>query len=189
MIIIIFRIRKVIKGTKVNVKKTIIFSAYFLAITSFFVYNSFLIGRFPIAYVAPYFAIAVGAAYCSYWYSKKTLSFQKVPNGNASSISFTIYAKGGLSIYLIYTVALTIRIVINFLFIGSEKFFFNNQESLLANNTAIAVLPLLSTDAATTTLALVVTDTLLIIGAGLLLGRNARILKYLYKEKQSEVEK
>jgi hypothetical protein len=188
MIIIIFRIRKVIQGTKVNVKKTIIFSAYFLAITSFFVYNSFLIGRFPVAYVILYFAIAVGAAYCSYWYSKRTLSFQKVPNGNASS-SFTIYAKGGLSIYLIYTVALTIRIVINFLFIGSEKFFFNNQESVLANNTAIAVLPLLSIDTATTTLALVVTDTLLIIGAGLLLGRNARILKYLYKEKLSEVEK
>jgi len=182
MIIIIFRIRKVIQGTKVNVKKTIIFSAYFLAITSFLVYNSFLIGGFPVGYVTPYFAIAVAAAYCSYWYSKRTLSFQKVPNGLASS--FTT-AKGGLSIYLIYTVALTIRIVINFLFIGSEKFFFNNQQSVLANNTAIAVLPLLSTDTATTTLALVVTDTLLIIGAGLLLGRNARILKYLYKEKQS----
>lgn len=187
MIIIIFRIRKVIQGTKVNVKKTIIFSAYFLAITSFFVYNSFLIGGFPVAYVTPYFAIAVGAAYCSYWYSKRTLSFLKIPNDNASS--FTIYAKGGLSIYLIYSVALTIRIVINFLFIGSEKFFFNNQESLLANNTAIAVLPLLSTDTATTTLALVVTDILLIIGAGLLLGRNARILKYLYKEKECAVDK
>jgi hypothetical protein len=182
MLIIIFRIRKVVQGTKVNVKRTIIFSAYFLAITSFFVYNSFLIGGFPVAYVTPYFAIAIGAAYCSYWYSKRTLSFEKIPNGSAGN--FTIYAKGGLSIYLIYTVALTIRIVINFLFIGSEKFFFSNQESVLANDTAIAVLPLLSTDPATTTLALVVTDTLLIVGTGLLLGRNTRILKYFYKEKQ-----
>src|SRR5947209_13069861 len=108
MIIIIFRIRKVIQGTKVNVKRTIIFSAYFLAITSFFVYNSFLISGFPVAYVNAYFAIAVGSAYCSYWYSKRTLSFHKIPDGNAGTGNFTIYAKGGLSIYLIYTVALTI---------------------------------------------------------------------------------
>ncbi|MGA9843100.1 MAG: hypothetical protein WBQ25_12360, partial [Nitrososphaeraceae archaeon] len=44
MIIIILRIRKAIQGTKVNVKRIIIFSAYFLGIASFLVYNSFLVG-------------------------------------------------------------------------------------------------------------------------------------------------
>src|SRR5205085_12309526 len=79
VIIVIFRIRKVIQGTKLNVKKTIIFSAYFVAITSFLLYNSFLIVGLPFAYVIPYFAIALGAAYCSYGYSKGTLSFRKLP--------------------------------------------------------------------------------------------------------------
>jgi hypothetical protein len=50
MIIVIFRIRKVIQGTKLNVKKTIIFSAYLVAITSFLLYDSFLIGGLPVAY-------------------------------------------------------------------------------------------------------------------------------------------
>ena len=67
MIIVIFRIRKVIQGTKLNVKKTIIFSAYFVAITSFLLYNSFLIGGLPVAYVIPYFAIALGASILFLW--------------------------------------------------------------------------------------------------------------------------
>jgi hypothetical protein len=71
-IIIIFRIKKAIQGTKVNVKKTIIFSAYFVAISSFLVYNSFLVGGVPVVYAVPYFAIVVAAAYCSYIYSKST---------------------------------------------------------------------------------------------------------------------
>jgi len=186
MIIVIFRIRKVIQGTKLNVKKTIIFSAYLVAITSFLLYDSFLIGGLPVAYVIPYFAITLGAAYCSYGYSKGTLSFRKLPNDEGGNSS--IYMKGGLSIYLIYIVALSIRIAINFLFIGSGKFYFNNQESVLANVTDIAIMPLLRLGPATTILAFVATDVLLIVGAGLLIGRNARVLTYYYKEKQIGVK-
>jgi hypothetical protein len=186
MITVIFRIREVIQGTKLNVKKTIIFSAYLVAITSFLLYNSFLIGGLPIAYVIPYFAIVLGAAYCSYGYSKGTLSFWKLPNDEDGNSS--IHMKGGLSIYLIYIVALSIRVVINFLFIGSGKFYFTNQESVLANGTDIAVMPLLRIGSATTILAFVSTDVLLIVGAGLLIGRNARVLKYYYEDKQIGVK-
>jgi uncharacterized membrane protein len=95
-IIIIFRIKKAIQGTKVNVKKTIIFSAYFVAISSFLVYNSFLVGRVPVVYAVPYFAVVVVAAYSSYIYSKRTLSFLKLPSDDGNSV---IYVKGGLPIF------------------------------------------------------------------------------------------
>jgi len=181
-IIIIFRIKKAIQGTKVNVKKTIIFSAYFVAISSFLVYNSFSVGSVPVVYAVPYFAVVVAAAYCSYIYSKRTLSFLKLPNEDGISV---IYVKGGLSIFLLYVAALIIRIAINFLFIGSEKLYFNNQQTILGNGTATDIIPMVHTDAATTVLALTITDLLLIVGAGLVVGRNASVLKYYYQEKES----
>ena len=123
-LIIILRIRKVIQGTKVDTKKTIIFSVYFIAIASFLVYNSFLVGGLPLVYIVPYLAIAVTAVYCSYMYSKSALSFWELPSSKNDSSSTVIYAKGGLPIYIVYLVGLTIRITINFLFIGSNKLYF-----------------------------------------------------------------
>jgi hypothetical protein len=179
--IIIVRIKKAIQGTKVNVTQTIIFSAYFVAISSFLVYNSFLVGGVPVVYAVPYFAVVVAAAYCSYIYSKRTLSFLKLPNEDGSSV---IYVKGGLSIFLLYVAALGIRIAINILFIGSEKLYFNNQQTILGNSTVTLLMPMVHIDAATTVLALTITDLLLIAGAGLVVGRNARVLKYYYQEKE-----
>jgi hypothetical protein len=184
IIIIIFRIRKVIQGTKVSVKKTIIFSAYYLSIASFLVYNSFLIGGVPFVYVVPYSAVVIAAGYCSYRYSKRILSFWKLPNSDGSS---TIYSRGGLAIYLLYIAALIVRSAINFIFIGSEKFYFNNQQEAILENSSSAILimpPLVHTDPATTILAFTATDILLMVGAGLLIGRNARVLKYYYRDKK-----
>ncbi|MFL6453502.1 MAG: hypothetical protein ACJ71L_05820 [Nitrososphaeraceae archaeon] len=186
IIIIIFRIRKVMQGTKVSVKKTIIFSAYYLAIASFLVYNSFLMGSVPFAYAVPYSAIAVASGYGSYKYSKRILSFWKLSTKGDENSSSTIYSKGGLAIYLLYIVALIVRSAINFIFIGSEKFYFNNQEAILENgSSAILIMPpLVHTDSATTILAFTATDFLLMVGAGLLIGRNARVLKYYYQDKK-----
>jgi hypothetical protein len=186
IIIIIFRIGKVMQGTKVSVKKTIIFSAYYLAIASFLVYNSFLIGSVPFAYAVPYSAIAVASGYGSYKYSKRILSFWKLSTKGDENSSSTIYSKGGLAIYLLYIVALIVRSAINFIFIGSEKFYFNNQEAILENgSSAILIMPpLVHTDSATTILAFTATDFLLMVGAGLLIGRNARVLKYYYQDKK-----
>ena len=174
------------QGTKVSVKKTIIFSAYYLGIASFLVYNSFLIGGVPFVYVVPYSAVVIAAGYCSYRYSKRILSFWKLPNSDGSS---TIYSRGGLAIYLLYVAALIVRSAINFIFIGSEKFYFNNQqEAILENSSSSAILimpPLVHTDPATTILAFTTTDFLLMLGAGLLIGRNARVLKYYYQDKKS----
>ena len=45
-------------------------------------------------------------------------------------------------------------------------------------------MPMVHTDPATTVLALTITDLLLIVGAGLVVGRNACVLKYYYQEKE-----
>lgn len=172
------------QGTKVSVKKTIIFSAYYLGIASFLVYNSFLIGGVPFVYAIPYSAVVIAAGYCSYRYSKRILSFWKLPNCDGSS---NIYSRGGLTIYLLYIAALIVRSVINFIFIGSEKFYFNNQQEALLENGSSVILtmpPLVHTDPATTILAFTATDFLLMVGAGLLIGRNARVIKYYYQDKK-----
>jgi len=180
-IIIILRIKKAIQGTKVNVKRIIIFSAYFLGITSFLVYNSFLIGNIPRGYTIIYFTIISGAVYWSYLYSKRTLSFSKLLD--SKSVKPTIYVKGGLSIYLLYVAALTIRIAISYLVIGSDTSYFNNQQSILANST-FDIQPIFQTDPATIMLAFTVADFLLIAGTGVIIGRTARILEYYYQQKK-----
>jgi hypothetical protein len=68
-------------------------------------------------------------------YSKSDLSFWELPASNENRSNSTItYTNGRLSIYIVYVVALSILIMINFLFIGSDKLYFNNQS--LANDTA-----------------------------------------------------
>lgn len=174
------------QGTKVSVKKTIIFSVYYLAIAYFLVYNSFLIGNVPFVYVIPYSAVVIAAGYGSYRYSKRILSFWKLSTSGDKSSS-AIYSKGGLAIYLLYIAALIVRSAINFIFIGSEKFYFNNQQEAILENGSSAILvmsPLVHTDPATTILAFTATDFLLMVGAGLLIGRNARVLKYYYQDKK-----
>jgi hypothetical protein len=179
-IISVLRIRRSIQGTKVNVKKTIVFSAYFVAITSFLVYNSFLIGSVAVLYVIPYSAVVIVTIYYSYIHSKRSLSFLKLPETRGGS---SIYVKGGLSIYFLYVAALTIRVVINFLFVGSERFYFNKEQTILGNENATSIMPFLHTSPAMVTLVSTVTDFLLIIAMGLIIGRSARVLRYYYEQK------
>ena len=187
MIISVLRIRRSIQGTKVNVEKTMIFSAYFVAITSFLVYNSFLIGSVAVLYVIPYFAVVIVTIYYSYIHSKRSLSFLKLPDSKGGNSA--IYVKGGLSMYFLYVAALTIRVVINFLFVGSEKFYFNKEQTILGNENATSIMPMIHTNPAMMTLASTVTDFLLIIAVGLIIGRNARVLRYYYQQKTERCHK
>jgi hypothetical protein len=84
--------------------------------------------------------------------------------------------------YFLYVAALTIRVVINFLFVGSERFYFNKEQTILGNENATAIMPFLHTNPAMMTLVSMVTDFLLIIAVGLIIGRNARVLRYYYHE-------
>ena len=77
------------------------------------------------------------------------------------------------------------RTIINFVFIGSERFYFTNHELRLENGSAIPTMqPLIHIDPGMTILAFTITDLLLMVSAGLLIGRNARVLKYYYQNKQ-----
>jgi hypothetical protein len=53
----------------------------------------------------------------------------------------------------------------------------------LGNENATAIMPMLHTTPAMMTLASTVTDFLLIIAMGLIIGRNARVLRYYYQQK------
>jgi hypothetical protein len=185
IIISVLRIKRSIQGTKVNVKKTIVFSAYFIAITSFLVYNSFLLGSVAVLYVIPYLGVVIVTIYYSYIHSKRSLSFLKLPDSKGGNSA--IYVKGGLSMYFLYVAALTIRVVINFLFVGSERFYFNKEQTILGNENATAIMPFLHTNPAMMTLVSTVTDFLLIIAMGLIIGRNARVLRYYYQQKNEKM--
>ena len=176
-----------INNNDINKYLSLIFSLYFIAIASFLVYNSFIIMGIPFVYAVFYLAVAVIAVYCSYMYSKSSLSFWELPTSNNGSTSTITHTKGGLSIYIVYIVALSIRLVINFLFIGSDKLYSNSQP--LANDSAstIHIMPLLATNSTTTLFAFIATDILLIIGAGLVVGRNARIIKHQYQERKNNL--
>ena len=123
--------------------------------------------------------------YYSYIHSKRSLSFLKLPDSNGDNSA--IYVKGGLSMYFLYVAALTIRVVINFLFVGSERFYFNKEQTILGNENATAIMPFLHTNPAMLTLVSTVTDFLLIIAMGLIKGRNARVLRYYYQQKNEKM--
>lgn len=164
-IIIVIRIRKVLQGTKISIRKSILFSAYYIVITSFLIYNSFLLAV-PVTYAIPYALAALLSTYISYVYSKRSLLFWKQD-------SIDVYVKGGIALYLLYVIALSIRIAINFIFIGYQEVTLNQQGDMIIINR-----PIINTTSELTTLSLIVTDFLLVLGVGLLLGRNLRVIKY-----------
>lgn len=166
-IIIVIRIRKVLQGTKISIRKSILFSAYYIVITSFLIYNSFLLAV-PVTYAIPYALAALLSTYISYVYSKRSLLFWKQD-------SINVYVKGGIALYLLYVIALSIRIAINFIFIGYQEVTLNQQGDMIIINR-----PIINTTTELTTLSLIVTDFLLVLGVGLLLGRNLRIIKILF---------
>ena len=55
---------------------------------------------------------------------------------------------------------------------------------MLGNENATAIMPVLHTNPAIMTLASTVTDFLLLIAMGLIIGRNARVLRYYYQQKK-----
>ena len=175
-IIIVIRIRKVLQGTKISIRKSILFSAYYIVITSFLIYNSFLLAV-PVTYAIPYALAALLSTYISYVYSKRSLLFWKQD-------SINVYVKGGTALYLLYVIALSIRIAINFIFIGYQEVTLNQQGDMIIINR-----PIINTTSELTTLSLIVTDFLLVLGVGLLLGRNLTVIKYYSRQIRNQNSK
>jgi hypothetical protein len=96
--------------------------------------------------------------FASYHYADRSLSFWKTPDDS-------IYSKGGLAIHIVYIVSVVLRTVISLIFIGSGTFQFRVLESAqLAGKSEMIILPL------------VVVDTFMVAGMGLLIGLNRRLL-------------
>jgi hypothetical protein len=168
-IIIIIRIRKVLQGTKISIRKSVLFSAYFVIISFFLIYNSFSLDM-PITYAILYSIAGALSTYISYVHSKKSLLFWKQ--------GYSYYVKGGLILYLLYVVALSIRIAINFLFVGYQEVMLNQQGDIITINRPIVSI----STPELRLLSLIITDTLLVVGVGLLVGRNLRVMKYYFEQ-------
>lgn len=173
-IIIAIQLRKNLKGTKINIKKSTIFLIYYILIVSYLIYNSFSTGV-PLTYLLPYVMIIILSGYYSYWYSKRNLLFWRDENNN-------LYAKGGLLIYLIYITALVVRIVINLVFIGYQEVSFTEYRNIVIINH-----PLVHMGFKTRIISLIVTDLLITIGTGMLIGRYARVMEYLHVKNKDRI--
>ena len=168
-IIIVIRIRKVLQGTKISIRKSVLFSAYFVIISFFLIYNSFSLDM-PVTYAILYAIAGALSTYISYVRLKKSLLFWKQDSSH--------YVKGGLILYFLYVVALSIRIAINFLFIGYQEVAFNQQGDIITINRPIVSI----TTPELRLSSLIVSDSLLVIGVGLLIGRNLRVMKYYFEQ-------
>jgi hypothetical protein len=103
-------------------------------------------------YAAPDTALFILAAVWSYRISDRRIAFWKTENGS-------IYSSGGIIIYLIYLAGLVARLAVDYLVIGPSAFTFGTTLSQGALIGATA------------------TDLIIMLGVGLLIGRNLRIYK------------
>jgi hypothetical protein len=150
MIVIVIRIRRVIYGTKVSVGRAVLYICYYFGFAGLVLSGSYFEGV-PLSYFAIYVSIFAVSAFVSFKLSRGLLTFWK--GADAS-----IYSKGALPIYLTYVAGLILRISIGYIFVGPNFLF---QVTTLSG---------------TALLAIIFSDIILVIGAGLLVGRNLQLI-------------
>lgn len=161
------RTRTAMRGSKVSRAKTYGLGTFYVVFASYLVLNSFA-GGVPIIYATPYVLTFFAAEYFSNRYSDKALRFWKTADG-------VIYSKGGTAIYMTYVGAMAVRIIVSMLLLGSSTsmFFVYSPEGAQATGSATA-------------LAFIVSDFMLVLGAGLLVGLNRRIYLHYNLIKKGE---
>jgi hypothetical protein len=175
-IIITIRLKKNLQGTKINVRKSTLFLIYYTTVVSYLIYNSFSIGV-SITYLIPYVLIVIFTGFFSYWYSKASLLFWR------EQIDNNFYVKGGILIYLVYILTLTVRIIINLIFIGYQEISFTEEGNIITINH-----PLVYTDSYIRITSLIVTDSLIMLGTGMMIGKYARVIEYHYRSSYNHNE-
>lgn len=140
-------------GVRFSQTRTIVYACFYVGIGLAFSVASFYEG---VSYLfSPLYAVVlVAAAVASYRFSDRRITFWRGGDGS-------VYFKGGVIIYMIYLAALVVRLGIDYVALGPEVFNFNT--TLVLTGGAL--------DAA------IVVDLLLMFGVGLLVGRNARVLR------------
>ena len=157
-IISISKLRKTLRGWKVKRKPIFMITLVYLGFAFYFALSSFLIG-IPILYLIVYLAVFMISEFVSYHYADRSLSFWKTSDG-------IIYSKGGLLIHIVYIVSVVLRFAISLAFIGSSSSQFHIEESTEPMSRSEVV-----------GMAIVVVDSFVIFGMGLLVGLNRRLLK------------
>jgi hypothetical protein len=139
------------KGTAFSLAKTVAYAGVYIALGALFSGLSFLAG---VSYLlaVPELILAATAAFWSYKYTDRRISFWKKDNGS-------LYFRGGIAIYLIYLVGFIARLSIDVAFIGPSMF--NFTSSLQLSGVALY--------------GSMVTDLVLVLGSGLLIGRYLRV--------------
>jgi hypothetical protein len=155
--IVIRRMRIVFRGSKVSQTRIRIYSAAYFILALVFVALSFEGGGIAPEFGVVCLVVGVGAVYASYVFSDRRIGFWKGADGS-------IYYRGAVIIYMIYLAGLVARIAIELVYIGPQALTFSVSPGA----------PALSASAIN---AEIVTDILLSLGAGLLIGRNARVAK------------
>lgn len=169
--IILFRLRRIRSGTRISAARIVGFLIIYLVLVIFVVSTSFLLRGIQIVYLIPYITVVCLTAYGSYRCSNNTLKFWKGAEGS-------IYVKGGFILYLIYIGALTPRIIIlDFIFVPQGYFYVNDAQQLVTVNVKTITWPVI-----------ISVDLLLMFSAGLLVGRNTRLLKRYRRVKRERKE-
>jgi hypothetical protein len=166
---IIAGLKRSIKGTKISIKKLVLYLIYYLMVVSFLVHNSFSLG-IPSYYIVPYFAVLAASGLFSYLHSKRNLLFWTDDNSQKT------FVKGGLLVYISYVSALVLRIAINAVFIGFQEINFTESGDIVMRN-----IPLVLIGHNTMTICLISADFLLMLGSGMFVGRNARVIEFFYR--------
>jgi len=157
ILLLIRRFSRVIRGSKVSKSRTIVFSIYYLGFAGLLIAVSVVSGGVTAVDLVLYALVGAVGAYGSYVFSDARIGFWKGADGS-------IYYKGAIVVYLIYMVGLIVRIAIDLAFIGPQAFSFS------VGGTSPAL-------SSTAVYAGIATDLLLSFGAGLLVGRNLRVMK------------
>ncbi|HEY0579979.1 MAG TPA: hypothetical protein VGC75_04670 [Candidatus Nitrosocosmicus sp.] len=175
-IVITIRLKKNLQGTKINIRKSTLFLIYYTTVVSYLIYNSFSIGV-SVTYLIPYVLIVIFSGFFSYWYSKASLLFWR------EKIDNNLYVKGGILIYLVYILTLIVRIIINLIFIGYQEISFTEEGNIITINHPLAYI-----DSYTRITSLIVTDSLIMLGTGMLIGRYTRVIEYRHRSSYNHNE-
>ncbi len=157
ILLVIRRFSRVMRGSKVSLGRTLLFSVYYLGFAGLLIAVSVISGGVGAVDLVLYALVGAIGAYASYVVSNSRIGFWKGPDGS-------IWYKGAIVVYLIYIVGLIARIAIDLVFIGPAAFSFSLGGAQ----------PTLSSTAIDAGIA---TDLLLCLGVGLLVGRNVRVIK------------
>ncbi|MDG6985273.1 MAG: hypothetical protein JRM73_00815 [Nitrososphaerota archaeon] len=141
------------RGTRFSLGRTYFYTAVYVVIGVLFSGLSYAEGV-PYLLAVPELALAAAAAVGSYRYTDGRISFWRTPDG-------TLFFRGGVAIYLVYLVALVLRLAIDLAVLGPSAF---------AVGTAVTL-------AGATLYATMGADLLLTFGVGLLIGRGVRVAR------------